>query len=70
MTFTEKGSMTITAFRTSMPEWSGRIVVGGRRPRGRGRQSPEAGLTPLPEAALKAFPSVEEIVAKGVVRRE
>ncbi|EHK53137.1 hypothetical protein MAXJ12_31809, partial [Mesorhizobium alhagi CCNWXJ12-2] len=29
-----------------------------------------AGLTPLPKAALDKVPSVEEIVAKGVVRRE
>jgi plastocyanin len=27
------------------------------------------GLTPLPQAALNGFPSVEEIVAKGVVHR-
>jgi plastocyanin len=30
---------------------------------------PEAGLTPLPEAALKGFPPVAEIIATGAVRR-
>jgi hypothetical protein len=32
--------------------------------------TPEAGITPLPEAALNGFPSVDEIVAKGVVHRD
>ena len=31
--------------------------------------TPEAGLTPLPEAALKGFPPMAEIIAKGSVRR-
>lgn len=44
----------------------GRIVVGN--PQAVAAAEAAAGLTPLPEAALNGFPSVEEIVAKGVVR--
>lgn len=40
----------------------GRIVVGAADPAGR----PGGGL---PEAALRAFPSVGEIIARGIVRR-
>ena len=47
----------------------GRIVVGAPAPVDAGRSAGN-GLTPLPAAALNGFPSVEEIVAKGVVRRE
>ncbi len=46
----------------------GRIVVGTpppEPPAGSG----EAGLTPLPDVALNGFPSVDEILARGVVRR-
>jgi hypothetical protein len=46
----------------------GRIVVGN--PSGIEDAPQAAGLTLLPAAALNGFPSVEEIVAKGMVRRE
>jgi plastocyanin len=46
----------------------GRIVVGN--PSGIEDAAQAAGLTLLPAAALNGFPSVEEIVAKGTVRRE
>jgi plastocyanin len=45
----------------------GRIVVGAPAAADAVSATPEAGLTPLPEAALNGFPSVEEIIAKGVV---
>lgn len=45
----------------------GRIVVGSPRPGDwRGKPQADAGM---PEVALRAFPSVEEIMAKGIVRR-
>jgi len=47
----------------------GRIVVGTSAPVGSVAGTSEAGLTPLPEVALSGFPSVEEIIAKSVVRR-
>jgi plastocyanin len=46
----------------------GRIVVGN--PPAIEAAAEAAGLTALPKAALDRVPSVEEIVAKGVVRRE
>ena len=48
----------------------GRIVVG--RPAAMTGTAPTegAGLTPLPEAALNGFPSVDDILARGVVRRQ
>jgi plastocyanin len=46
----------------------GRIIVGMPRPEG--DKSPESsGLTPVPQAALDAFPPIEEIMQKGIVRR-
>ena len=45
----------------------GRIVVGAPAAVDAGGGTPEAGLTPLPEAALNGFPPVEEIIARGVV---
>jgi plastocyanin len=45
----------------------GRIVVGAPAAVDAAAATPEAGLTRLPEAALNGFPSVEEIIAKGVV---
>jgi plastocyanin len=45
----------------------GRIVVGNPQAVDAAAEA-AAGLTPLPEAALNGFPSVEEIVAKGIVR--
>jgi plastocyanin len=47
----------------------GRIVVGTPVTVEAASDAPAPGLTPLPEAALNGFPSVEEIVAKGVVHR-
>jgi plastocyanin len=44
----------------------GRIVVGEPSPDGMARSSAD---DELPEAALRAFPSVEEIMTQGVVRR-
>jgi plastocyanin len=46
----------------------GRIVVGN--PPAVEAAAEAAGVTALPKAALDSVPSVEEIVAKGVVRRE
>ncbi|RWM15118.1 MAG: hypothetical protein EOR73_25140 [Mesorhizobium sp.] len=46
----------------------GRIVVGN--PSGTEVAAEATGLTPLPTPALNGFPPVEEIVAKGIVRRE
>ena len=62
--------MTITACRTSMPAWSGASWSDRRRRSTPRSATPEAGLTPLPEAALNGFPPVDEIVAKGVVHRD
>jgi len=46
----------------------GRIIVG--LPPAEGETSPAtSGLTPLPQAALDAFPPIEEIMQKGIVRR-
>jgi plastocyanin len=45
----------------------GRIVVGEPVAVDAARGTSEAGLTPLPPAALSGFPSVDEIIAKGVV---
>jgi plastocyanin len=45
----------------------GRIVVGTPAAADAASGASEAGLTPLPAAALNGFPSVEEIIAKGVV---
>ena len=59
--------MIIIACRTSMPEWSGGSCVGTPTAVETASSIPEPGLTPLPEAALNGFPTVEEIVAKGIV---
>lgn len=45
----------------------GRIVVGAPQPLI--PSAADASLTPLPEVALNGFPPVEEIIAKGIVRR-
>lgn len=47
----------------------GRIVVGDPGSLEIPAAHAKEGLTPLPDAALEAFPTVEEILAKGVVRR-
>jgi plastocyanin len=47
----------------------GRIVVGMPPGAEAAFGTPEAGLTPPPEAALKGFPPVAEIIANGIVRR-
>ena len=46
----------------------GRIVV-GKPPAKELTISADPELTPLPEAALQGFPSVEQIMAEGIVRR-
>ena len=46
----------------------GRIVV-GKPPAKELAISADPELTPLPEAALQGFPSVEQIMAEGIVRR-
>ena len=46
----------------------GRIVV-GTPPKIKSTMAADPALTPLPEAALDGFPTVEEIMAKGAVRR-
>lgn len=45
----------------------GRIVVGMPTPPAPGAEAGSA--NPVPEVALNAFPAVEEILAKGIVRR-
>ena len=46
----------------------GRIVVGSSPPLESTSSALEAELVPLPDVALKGFPSVEDILAKGIVR--
>lgn len=46
----------------------GRIVVGKPGAAVPADSPAKAGLTPLPEAALAAFPPVEEIMARGIVK--
>ena len=46
----------------------GRIVV-GKPPANQPVMAEDPALTPLPDAALNGFPTVEEIMAKGAVRR-
>ena len=47
----------------------GRIIV-GKAPAGEPYAAqPDAGLEPLPEVALNAFPSIDDIMANGIVRR-
>lgn len=48
----------------------GRIVVGAPTADQMAAAPPDAALTPLPDAALSGFPSVEEIIARGLVRPE
>lgn len=45
----------------------GRIVVGTPQPVAPSAANPS--LTPLPDVALNGFPPVDEIIAKGIVRR-
>ena len=47
----------------------GRIVV-GRPAAEEAGASAAVDLTPLPEAALNGFPSIDEILARGMVRRQ
>lgn len=46
----------------------GRIVVG--TPSAATPVAADPSLTPLPDVALNGFPAVEEIIAKGIVRRK
>jgi len=46
----------------------GRIIVGIPKPEAE-TSAESSGLTPLPQAALDAFPPIEEIMQKGIVRR-
>jgi plastocyanin len=49
----------------------GRIIVGqpGRRPPAASVSAQAAGGEPIPEIALQAFPPVDEIMRRGIVRR-
>lgn len=47
----------------------GRIIVGEASVAQPYADAPEAGLEPLPDIALNAFPSISDIMAKGIVRR-
>ena len=69
MTFTIEGVYDYYCVPHEHAGMVGRIVVGTSAPVGSVAGTSEAGLTPLPEVALSGFPSVEEIIAKSVVRR-
>lgn len=51
----------------SMLEWVGRIVVG--EPEAHDWTELTGAKEDLPEEAVKAFPMVEDIMTKGIVRR-
>ena len=48
----------------------GRIVVGSPKLEDAMPSAADEGLTPLPDVALNGFPSLDEILARGIVRRE
>jgi plastocyanin len=65
--FTEEGVYDYYCVPHEHAGMVGRIVVGA--PAAAEPAAPaKPGLTPLPEAALRGFPSVEDIVAKGSIR--
>jgi plastocyanin len=69
--FTEEGVYDYYCVPHEHAGMVGRIVVGRPSPGEavEGSAAPaKSDLTPLPEAALAGFPSIEEILAKGVIR--
>jgi len=68
LTFTVEGVYDYYCVPHEHAGMVGRVVVGS--PPAVVAASEAAGLTPLPEAALTGFPSVDEIVEKGVVHRD
>lgn len=66
VTFSEEGVYDYYCVPHEHAGMVGRIVVG--QPGAAEPQAGEAGENPLPEVALKGFPSVEEILEKGIVR--
>jgi plastocyanin len=67
ITFTEKGVYDYYCIPHEHAGMVGRIIVGGPEPHGWMETAGANG--DLPDVALQAFPSVEDIVQKGVVRR-
>lgn len=67
ITFTEKGVYDYYCIPHEHAGMVGRIIVGGPEPHGWMEVAGANG--DLPDVALQAFPSVEDIVQKGVVRR-
>ncbi len=68
VTFVEEGVYDYYCVPHEHAGMVGRIVVGTPPPAMPADTDPS--LTPLPEAALNGFPSVEEIIAKGAAHRE
>lgn len=66
VTLTEPGVYDYFCIPHEQAGMVGRIVVGTPQP-GDWRGAPQADAG-VPEAALRAFPSVEEIMAKGIVK--
>jgi plastocyanin len=68
VTFTEPGVYDFYCIPHEHAGMVGRIIVGTPQPEGE-TSAESSGLTPLPRAALDAFPPIEEIMQKGIVRR-
>lgn len=68
-TFTEEGVYDYYCVPHEHAGMVGRIVVGELTAVDAAAPAAGPGLTPLPPTALAGFPSVEEILDKGVVRR-
>ena len=66
--FTEPGVYDFYCIPHEHAGMVGRIIVGTPQPEGE-NSAESSGLTPLPQAALDAFPPIEEIMQKGIVRR-
>ena len=67
MTFTEEGVYDYYCIPHEHAGMVGRIIVGGPEPHGWMELAGANG--DLPDVALQAFPSIDDIVQKGVVRR-
>ena len=68
-TFTEEGVYDYYCVPHEHAGMVGRIVV-GTPPAIETTRTTVAGLLPLPDVALNSFPSVEDILANGLARRE
>lgn len=69
LTLTEEGVYDYYCVPHEAAGMVGRIVVGTPPAVEIAAAQPDPNLTPLPEAALNNFPSVQEILSKGAVRR-